>query len=584
MTKFLDGLALFGVLISFSFSAATSASLRSRQADVEGGSTATSSAATASFVRIGPPTHTARMHYMLRQLQKFKDFAEKGHSGVHERHMAEDTRLKAAVTQTRDEGVRSAVEQSLVANQRSLEETQRVYSNMLSFTRSMSDLLRAADTKGYSCEATTCGEHASCTDTTSGAQCTCHEGYVGRGQDCHAPPEFRPHRLIFEGEAGVATFARDMSVCTFGRNEIAVVFTDTSKGHVGRIVVGSVREAGMADLAPPEQFTQPYSRAFNPIVQGSDTRRLMVGWRDENRGGIAWIRGATLGSTGIRGAVFAMTWGNQVSIARDQAHRMALVSLTQNRFSVLFTDKVMATQHTPAEDFGNSVFAEVGSKGHISVLGKYRFSDTALCRLEVTKVTPTSFVVAARATRSQDEIDPSLSTRQEAVAFFGEAVGDDLAFGVNRLNMEPNRSQIWARGISLIAPYTLAYAYQDGSSQQIRMGVFRIDPSTRLMNVLHQPVTIRDGFSPYVSMLNVPYTAADPHTLVYYDGGNASMVSLCSWSVERQQLSGCEDFSWLASKPTSVKGVHLGGGKAFMVFSTEEGAPLYSVFGVAKRG
>ena len=33
---------------------------------------------------------------------------------------------------------------------------------------------------------------------------------------------------------------------------------------------------------------------------------------------------------------------------------------------------------------------------------------------------------------------------------------------LSEVNLEPTEGQIWARGISLIAPNTLAYAYQDG--------------------------------------------------------------------------------------------------------------------------
>ena len=68
---------------------------------------------------------------------------------------------------------------------------------------------------------------------------------------------------------------------------------------------------------------------------------------------------------------------------------------------------------------------------------------------------------------------------------YGELVGEDLVFDPNpawavdpetalssqligwnvgsEVNLEPEKGQIWARGLSLIAANTVAYAYQDAS-------------------------------------------------------------------------------------------------------------------------
>lgn len=250
----------------------------------------------------------------------------------------------------------------------------------------------------------------------------------------------------------------------------------------------------------------------------------------------------------------------------------------------MYADKVMATEHTPTESFGNSILAEVNGTGEVFQIGKFRFSDFALCRLEAAKVTSTSFLIAARASRMVDELDPSVSTAQEATAIYGELVDDELVFHPNAVNLEPAGSQIWARGISLIAPNTVAYAYQAANNgSKIKLGVVKIDPSTHRMEVVQQPVVIATGFSPYVSMLNVPYTPSDPHTLTYYEGATDSVVNVCSWSESTRTLSRCEDFKWHGTKLTSVSGVHLGGGKAFMVFSTSSGSPYYSVWGLSKK-
>jgi len=278
----------------------------------------------------------------------------------------------------------------------------------------------------------------------------------------------------------------------------------------------------------------------------------------------------------------ALTWGKAVTFCNDQAHKMSILPVGQSRAVVLFSDKVKATPNTPGESFGNSVLVET-QDSQSSILGRFRFADFPVVRLEATKVSDNAFVLAARAAKVIDEMDNSVTTQQEAMAMYGEVVDNDLVFDPNPLNLEPKRSQIWARGISLIAPNTLAYAYQDGTGMQIKMGVIGIDPKTHQLKEAVAPATMYKGFSPYVNMLSVPYTPSDPHTLFYYQGEHSSMVNVCSWDAKKNNFGRCEDFSWLASKASSVSGARLGDGKSFMAFTTEMGSPHYVVFGLSKK-
>lgn len=339
----------------------------------------------------------------------------------------------------------------------------------------------------------------------------------------------------------------------------------------------------MAVMAPPEQFTPPGTQAFSPVVVGSENRRILVTWRDQNTKGFCWMRGAAMGTTKIRGAEQHLQWGEPVEFCKSQSHKMAAVALPDNRFVVLFADQVPAKQHAPAESFGNSQLVQVSGTGAITSLGAFRFADYAVCRLEVTKLTPKTFVLASRAAPATDEMDASVHTNQEAMALFGEMSGDDLVFDPNPLNLEPQGKNIWARGLSLIAPNTFAYAYQRGTDQKIMMAVVHVNETTHRMKVVHQPSQIKDGFSPYVSMVSAPYTVSDPHTLTYYNGPQNSMINVCSWDPVKNALNKCEDFMWVQGKAKTVSGVHLGGGKSFMVFAPESGVPYYGVFGLSKK-
>merc|ERR1719305_867934 len=145
-----------------------------------------------------------------------------------------------------------------------------------------------------------------------------------------------------------------MNVALFGKNSIAVVFSDMSRGGMGRTIVRNVREAGMATLAPPEPFTEAGAQAFSAVVTGTEDRRILITWRDQNTKGLCWMRGAALGTTNVRGADQHLQWGEPVNFCRSQSHKMAALPLPGNRVVVMFADKVQTDPLKPPESFGNS--------------------------------------------------------------------------------------------------------------------------------------------------------------------------------------------------------------------------------------
>lgn len=540
---------------------------------------------TSGEIAVGEATAPETISYLLKTLDMFNGYSAKANAKAEVRHHKEEKALEHLFEEATDEGVKLTLQQSITASKQSLLETSKIYKSMVGFSSTVAKLLRGTTSKGHGCESVRCGDHASCTTTTAGFECVCNEGYVGTGGQCRPPAEFLPHRLVLASTGGSTTRAADMNIAVFGSNNIAVVYRDVSKRHAGQIVVAGVREAGTADLAPPEQFTVPDGMAFGPIVTGTANKRIAVAWRDENRIGSCWVRGAVIGASGIRGADMAVTWGEKVNFCQDQAHGMAFVSLPNDNFAVLFPDKAKADRDAPRQSFGNSLLARINEQGGLEVRGKFRFTEHAVCRLAVTKITPTAFILAGRSAKAVDDLDATVTTQQEAMAMYGELIDNDLVFDPNPLNLEPKSKNIWARGISLIAPNTIAYTYQDGAGMNMKMAVLEVDPKTHRMQVLQEPTVIRQGFSPYVSMLSVPYTPSDPHTLTYYEDevANTSMANLCSWNVRAKQLSRCEDFSWLNQRLSTVSGVHLGGGRSLFVFAAESGVPYYGIFGLSKK-
>lgn len=536
-------------------------------------------AATRNF-QVGAATARETADYLSKTLKKFEDFAEKAQSQIESRHQAEDARLQAAISASTDPDVRSALQASVTGNELSLKQTKSIYGSMVTFSDQMLQLLKGSNKKGYNCNQLECGVYATCTESIKGAQCICNEGYIGNGQDCRAPAEFMPHFLVPDG-AGIR--ASDMSVAVFDGNKVAVVFRDETKANAGALVLGKVSESGLVDLSPLELFTAPNARAFSPVVAGTDGKRLAIAWRDETRVGTCKLRAAILGASGIRGAEMALTWGSTIDFCSNQAHKMSMLSFDDNRVMVLYSDKAEEWPQGPVKSFGNSLLATIKEDGAIKIKGNFRFTDSAVTRLEASRVSPNAFVLAARASILVDDMDPKLRTMQEAMAMYGELMGDELVFNPNPVNLEPHQGQIWARGISHIAPNSFAYAYQDAENMAMKISVVDIHPETHRMKVVQTPASLIQGFSPYVSMLNVPYSLSDPHTLTYYQAAdNTSMVNLCSWDVEFKRLGRCQDFQWLSEKISSVSGVPLDGGMSFMAFSSQSGTPYYSIFGLSR--
>lgn len=491
-------------------------------------------------------------------LEGFESFAENEKRLLEHRHLVEKQRLETAIHESKDETVKLALKQSLVNNAMDLYEPKSAYDEVVSVATKMEGYIGTTSV----CKHIQCGSFASCIATEHGPACVCNEGYVGTGTSCHAPPEFMPHRLIPTSHDH-QSIARDLAVSVLSADKISVVFRDKSLNNAGQLILGTVH-GGLLELGPTEVFTARSAKAFDPVIVGTD-KRIAIAWRDEDRNGHCWMRGGTLGSH-IRGSEMALTLGAAITVCNDQSHKMAMISLPGERVALVFAEKSVT-------DTGKAILGEIDRKGSIQAMGSFRFSDFPLCRLEVTKVSPTAFIVGARAGAAFNDVNLT-SQDQQALAIYGEMVDNLLVFDPNVANIDSGT--VWARGVSLIAPNTIAYAYQ--TTEHLKQAVLRIDEHHR-MKVTDRQV-LHTGVSPYVKMLSVPYTPADPHTLVYYDDGQRSVATICSW---RQKLEHCEESVWLALRPVSVAGATLGGGRSLMVFATEDGRPFYAVFGLSRK-
>lgn len=521
---------------------------------------------------------------MMKLLERFKRWAAESTVLADSRHKDETVRMSNYINKTHSDDAKLAMEQELTTSAESLIQAKKVFKSITAFSNILEKTMGGAYEATKGCADITCGPHATCTTTTLGGECVCDEGFIGNGQDCHAPEAFLPQKMLHDGGLGTEAKVADLHVGVFMGSKVVVVWRDVTYKNVGRIMLGRT-PPGNVVWAAPEKFTVG-GKAFNPKVVGLPSNRIAIAYRDEDKEGVCWLRGGEVGVSRVRGADLHITWGEPVSFCRDQAHQFAVVNLPRSRVAVFFSDHTPPTARTEEESFGNSVLANVDESGGVSILGKFRFSDDAAVRIEATLLTPTSFVIGCRSSKAVSEMDTSEVTRQEAVAIYGEMDEADLIFDPNHLNIEPEKEQVWARGVGLVAPNTFAYAYQMGKHRRTKMAVVKVDPESHQMKVADGPVVLHKGFSPYVHMLNLAYSPSDPHTLVYYQPEKSGLISICRFKKDRkgvQKLSRCEDFPWVQEELSSVSAINLGGGRALFMFSTASGTGYYQVLALAKK-
>jgi hypothetical protein len=518
--------------------------------------------------------------FLMKLLDRFKIFAKQGESQVEARHQDELARMHEYIGKAKSDDAKLVMNEELSTSAESEIETKKIFKSITMFSDSLDQALGAAYNGSKGCADITCGPHATCTTTTLGGECVCDEGYIGNGQNCHAPEIFLPKKLLHDGGLdGLSAKVTEMHVAVFMGSKVVAVWRDMTNKNVGRVMLGHTTPGNII-FASPEKFSGG-SKAFNPQVVGLPTNRIAIAYRDEDKEGACWLRGGEIGVSRVRGADLHISWGEPVSFCRNQAHKMAVVNLPRSRIAVFYSDHIPATARTEEEAFGNSVMADIDGNGGVSILGKFRWTDDAVLRLEATLLSPTQFVVACRASKSVNEMDTSDIMRQEAMAVYGEMDGADLLFDANHLNIEPEKEQVWARAVGLVGKNEFAYAYQMGEKRRTKLAVVKVDPDTHKMTVADGPVVLHKGFSPYVKMLNLAYAPGDPHTLVYYQPKNKDLINICRF--KDGKITRCEDFPWVAQELSDVTAINLGGGRLLFMFANQQGIAYYQVMGLSKK-
>jgi hypothetical protein len=518
--------------------------------------------------------------YLNEMLDRFGEFAFQTNASVLQRHADEDLRLRQALSTVNESVGAEALNLSVISNNETAEEEQMVLSELFKFIGTMKTVVGKVPMtgSGHACADIQCGEHASCSRTTDGAECICDEGYEGDGTSCAAPSLFTPQRLLRDGMQGRSSKVADMSVNVFYGHQLVVAFRDMSNKDVGKVMIGDFTP-GHIHWSPPEKITD--GKAFDPVAVGLPTNRIIIAYRDSDREAALFLRAGELDASGMRGTPKHITWSAPVELARMQAHRAALLPLGLDKAVAFYSDYRAATKDEAERHFCAASLAQVGHLGAISELGTFHFLEYAATRLTAKLLTPTSFIIAYRGTKAVDDMNPELIHRQEASAMYGELVDTELSFDPNPIDLEPETTNIWDRGLSLLGPSTFGYAYETGKDQATHLAVIHVDADHQ-MKVMSR-TKLSEGFSPFVRMVDVPYSIDDPHTLTYFERDKKNVASICMVNLTGGNLTDCEETVWMDREISSVASASLGNGRTLFAFADEEGIPFYHVIGLSQK-
>jgi len=521
------------------------------------------------------------VYYIPELLDRFRIFSVQQQALTDHRHALEVQRLRDAMAAAPDEKDKKILDATIHENLESRLEAQNAYLQMLNFVNTVKAVATGSNTAARTCAEITCGQYAVCNQGETGAKCQCEEGFEGNGFECFAPHHFTAVALI-EPAAGKKPNIKELHLAVFDQIRLAVAYRDAAQGNKGYVMVG---RAGLAIVrwGKPELFSGK-EKAYGPIVAGLGTNSLLIGYRDSEKEGSAFVVSGILTTTDQ----YKVKLSKPEVFARNQAEKMTILQFPANQAALMYSEQVVDAEGNVLEAFGGACLAKVGlpedmSKADFevpkpSILGKYRFSDIESTRLSATLLTDTTFVVAYRGVpQTQGGAKPPY---KEASVVWGQVKDGELAFSPNSVSLEPDIPQIWQRSVSVVSSTMFAYAYYCGTSREIRQTILKIDPTTHEMVITDGPRRLAEGISNYIGSINAPFAPDSPQSYTFFEkpGEKVGTAEICRVS-QLGHMQGCRErpFAGYDIASSAVSGQLLWDGRLIFAFATKTGEPMYQV-------
>lgn len=509
------------------------------------------------------------VYYVVKLLDKFKNYAVKHQALSDVRHGQEMERLQEAMENSDESEDKTLLEATATENEESKLESQNAFNEMLNFVNTLKNAMGAKGS-APSCEDLTCGEHAVCVDTVmEGAGCKCEDGYEGDGFLCKPPISFTAHPLIpFESKPGAAApQVGEIHITVFQISRVAVVFRDVSKGEKGYFMLG---RAGVAKMAwnYPKLFSNQ-TKAYGPVIAGLPNGRVAIAWRDQNVGGMGYIMGGQ-----INPKTSLCTLGETIAFARNQAHGYAAIVLPNSRVALMYSERQLDSSGKTKAMHGSALLTQIEKDGVPKELGKYHFAEGPITRLMATRLSSDSFVVAYRAEAEGEK-------KEEANAIWAQMKGSELMFDPHPISLAPDETEIWGRDVSLVAKDYFAYSFHAGGEQVTKQAIVRVDPGTHKMTIVDGPSPIDEAPTPYVQSVSLPFAPRAPHTFTYYQkpGSGIARAKVCPITPQGK-MRDCTDLNFVGYELSTVAAEPLGEGRLLFVFADTTGTPYYQFVGL----
>lgn len=528
------------------------------------------------------------VYYTAEMLDKLSGYLKRTHSSMEARYDLEKQRLSAAAQGTPPNSTdRKALQDALQRSEASRAESMAASLEMLQFYYAVKAIM-GSKSAAPGCQFLVCGRHATCIEKGGQAHCRCEpcfegDGFMCRPARCGPVTDFSAQPLLGQPPIGYPVVPQttpkgvvELQLVSFSSDKLAVAVRDSHLGNRGFLIVG---RAGNTEIVwgSWKEFSGGV-KAFGIALAGFPNGRLAIAFRDADRSGTGYLMAGFL--TDAKKLIVEFV--KPQAFARDQAQHAALVPLASSRVACLYSEHAFDAS-AKAKPFGGMALVQVGEGGHLKTLGKYHFAHGELVtRITATPLSPSSFVVAYRVVPGVAA--PPNEPSKELSALWVGMHGTELMVDPHPVTLEPERVNMWARSVALVAQNLIAYSYQSGTEKATKLVTLHVNPKTHRLTVADGPHLLSKGSTSFVHAVSLPSGAASPKTFTYFQkpGGTAT-AQVCRISPQGS-IASCQEVPWADAELKSVSGVRLPDGRMALAFASMSGAPQCQILGPTESG
>lgn len=529
------------------------------------------------------------VYYMPRVLDQLKLLAQNTHQETLDRFQAEKDRLWS-VAQTLPVGSpdRNAIDLAAKITVEGTMATEIATLELLQFYFTSKAMMGSKATAPH-CRFLACGDHAACEPTPNGRyRCACKECYEGDGFVCRrvlcqpksigsAQPVRGPIPMGYPAVPRQAPGqVAELQMAVFAHDRLAVVLRDADDGNRGSLILGRVVDSEVKWGL--RQYLAP-TAAYGTTITGLPNGRLLLGFRDKENGGDAYVIGGEVKKGELQAVLAAPK-----KLGKDQSEHMVFVPMASSRVVCLYAEKTADAHGNVVRAWGSAALMEVLGGGLTRHLGTYHFSEgSPLSRLTAVALSPTSMVVGYRALPPRSSGKPEENSRELSALWIGMEE-DELVVDPHPIAIESEHGAMLERDMALVAQNTFAYSYESSLAKVLKLAIVKVDPSTHRMSVVGGPSVLAEGKAEFVHSVSLPLFPGTPSAMTVFQlPKENSKLELCRVSPEGR-VADCHMKVWADQELRAVSGGRLPDGRLIFAMADSKGTLLYQILTQADLG